>query len=165
MAPALRAPPTPYGAGPFRFQRAFERNTEMDLIIRDVANTAYRGKELLHPLMRGPIERMEAVLQGLYSQKLTKDNFQVFETWRHPQRQASLSKDVTGAGAWRSAHQYGLAVDFAVFTEKGGWSWGQEHDWGLLKRVAREVGLTIPVAGDLGHVEHPRWATIRQYMK
>lgn len=140
------------------------------LIIYDIENTAIRDMDMLHPLMRGPVERMQIILAKMYADKLTPDNFQVFETWRHPNRQRALGANATKASAWRSPHQFGMAADFAVFrspdTSPGAsWSWADGHDWALLKRVAKECGLTVPINWDKGHIEHPRWASMKQYLR
>lgn len=50
------------------------------------------------------------------------------EGYRSPERQASLPSTVTRAGAWQSCHQYGLAVDSAVFRD-GKLQWDLEDDW------------------------------------
>lgn len=135
------------------------------LVIYDVENNPIRDTDLLHPLMYPGVTRMQAILADLYSKKLTPTNFQLFETWRHPLRQRALGQKTIAAKAWTSAHQYGLAADFVPFVEGKSWDWGADHDWGLLKRVAREVGLSVPVNGDPGHIEHPRWSSIRAFMR
>ena len=47
---------------------------------------------------------------------------------------------VTNSKPGYSFHNYGLAVD-VVFKKSGGWSWDASHDWSLLGRIGRELGL------------------------
>lgn len=137
---------------------AYRRASEVETMARQ------NKIELLNPLMQPPIRKMQAILIDLYGKKLTDTNFQLFETWRSPVDQLVYKeKGTSKAGPWQSPHQYGLAADFVPFVD-GSWSWAQGHDWELLGRVARECGLTRPIGWDLPHVEHPRWATIKQYL-
>ena len=93
--------------------------------------------------------------------------FQPFEGFRNPERQnylLTVSK-TTKAGPWESAHQYGLAVDFAcrVINDNGSlgeWCWPVEAPWDELRRLARSVGLDIPISWDKGHVQSPIWDQI-----
>jgi len=94
--------------------------------------------------------------------------FRAYEGFRHPMRQYYLLKETssTKAGPWESAHQYGLAVDFAVWAEKpdgsgGFWGWPDDAPWGKLKDLARSFNLDVPIAWDRGHVEHPLFRKIR----
>lgn len=79
------------------------------------------------------------------------------EGYRSPERQASLPASVTRAGPWQSCHQYGLAVDSAVFSQ-GKLQWDLEDDWvrrgyQLYGQLSRQAGLTW--GGD--------WRSIRDY--
>lgn len=119
--------------------------------------------EHLHPEMVGPIRRLIATM-------LTKDIggyvLSPFEGYRSPVRQYHLLTRTknTKAGPWQSAHQYGLAVDFAGLRIEqdglivpGSWAWDQvpKHLWETLKREAIREGLDVPIAWDRGHVIHP----------
>lgn len=99
-----------------------------------------------------------------------------FEGFRLPQRQVHLLTvtKTTKAGPWESAHQYGLAVDFAGIrigqnglVKSGDWFWpNAEHVcWGELKSAARALKLDIPIAWDNGHVEHPAFRLLRDTMR
>lgn len=74
----------------------------------------------------------------LLAMKECKDrgfNVEIFEGWRSPDRQDWLweqgrvrpGKIITGAKAWQSWHQYGLAVDM-VAKVKGRWDWSIDYD-------------------------------------
>jgi peptidoglycan L-alanyl-D-glutamate endopeptidase CwlK len=70
-------------------------------------------------------------------------DFQIFETWRTPARQQRLFEEGrTKARAWRSWHQYGLAVDIVAMTPGGDWSWDKKHDWRGLGNIGKAYGLT-----------------------
>lgn len=94
-----------------------------------------------------------------------------FEGYRSPERQAHLFtvEKTTKARPWQSAHQYGLAVDFACLRVENdmiipnSWFWAQaDHkSWGELKRIAAVEGLDIPISWDRGHVQHPLWLVVR----
>jgi len=100
--------------------------------------------------------------------------FEPFEGYRHPKRQLDLLTRTksTKSGPWESAHQYGLAVDFAVrvrdvnpaagvtFTQ---WVWENEVPWGTLKILASREGLTVPIEWDKGHVAHPLAASFLKF--
>lgn len=116
-----------------------------------------RRLELLQPSFRS---RVESLLVDL---ALKRVNLAVFETYRHPERQAHLTDDVTKAPPWRSAHQYGLAVDFARPLGKSGFSWEVSRaDWDALAELAYSNGLRVPYPSwDPGHVEDPAFGRIR----
>lgn len=109
----------------------------------------------------------EFVQRLLTVYKVMKDQYGyemvLLEGYRSPERQARLlskGKHVTGAGAYKSYHQFGLAGDSAfirngkiVITEKDPWAM---QGYKLYGKVAKSAGL---VWGgdwkmmDLGHVE------------
>ncbi len=79
------------------------------------------------------------------------------EGYRSPERQAALPKAVTRAGPWQSCHQYGLAVDSAVFKD-GKLQWDLGDGWVnrgymLYGQLAKEAGLQW--GGD--------WQSIKDY--
>lgn len=101
-----------------------------DDVIRDMA------------LLRKPFrEQVEALLGMLAKEAI---DLQVYETVRSPLRQSLLyavgrvetephfGRTVTGARPYESAHQFGLAVDFAF--HPGKWSW-IEPEFGLWARM------------------------------
>lgn len=128
----------------------------MDVIVN-------RNLELLHPLMR---RRVDALVLAL---EKAKNPLRIFEGYRSPIRQRNLhdsGRGVTKAGAWESAHQYGLAVDFAVPRggRRDGWTWTVDPaHWRELAVLAAHEGLYVPSPGwDPGHVEHPAFGCIRE---
>ena len=80
--------------------------------------------------------------------------FLPFEGFRTPERQIELQAEKrTWVGPWKSAHQWGLAVDF-VPKINGKWSWdAPEEAWALLKVRAIRCGLSVPIEKDKVHVE------------
>jgi len=129
---------------------------------------------LLHPKMVGPTKRLHEYLIDCHETHRTQFRFEIFETFRSPvdQRNA-LTKGVSKAGPWQSAHQFGLAVDFVPYLNSSdtaiaskrinkevrpGWFWeiGDDHpDWMILRISAEKFGLTRPISWDLPHVQHP----------
>lgn len=98
--------------------------------------------------------------------------FAPFEGFRHPLRQHYLLTRTknTKAGPWQSAHQYGVAVDFACrrIDEYGafhGWFWPDAAPWDMLKGLAVDAGLAVPIDWDRGHVVHPLWFEISSVVK
>lgn len=96
-------------------------STDPSFVVRDTT--------LLYPELKS---RAELALAGLQ-----KDvpGISIFETWRSPDRQNWLyakgrtahGSRVTNAIGWASWHQYGLAIDLAVFKDKE-WSWDFDRD-------------------------------------
>lgn len=116
----------------------------------------------LHPVMREPVSLMIKDLEKAFTSGATLSNFKLFETYRSPSRQDKVFKDgASKARAWQSAHQFGLAADFAAVTVTGSWNWDDAHDWNFLRQIAMKHGLRVPIAWDKGHVEHPDF----DYMK
>lgn len=127
----------------------------------------------MHPAMAAPLRTLlDATDAKIFTLadggKLT---LRPFEGFRLPQRQYDLLArgKVTKAGPWESAHQYGLAVDFAcrgvdpvgMLTQ---WTWeAPDVVWHFLRRVARSSGLDIPIRWDKGHVCHPLWNEIKSH--
>lgn len=105
---------------------------------------------LLFPCFLEKLERAIA--------KARKDGYMVhiFEGYRSPERQDFLfsqgrsapGRIVTRAKAWRSYHQYGLAVDLAFKGAKG-WTWEGAFD--KLVPIFNNEGLQWGGAGDAGH--------------
>lgn len=112
--------------------------------------------DLLHPLMQGPVRQLCLLLDEA-TEKRNTHAWRVFETWRTPQRQDALLDDQrTRARPWRSAHQYGLAVDIVPLID-GKFSWLDSHDWDQLGKLARDVGLRQPLFWDKCHIQHPQY--------
>lgn len=87
----------------------------------------------------------------------------LFEGWRHPLRQLKLYNQrpqVTKAGPWRSAHQYGLAFD-AVRKYKGNWNWDiNQSDIRAAQLVGHRIGMRTPIDWDPLHFQHPAWDAV-----
>lgn len=118
--------------------------------------TIERRLEFLQPSFRALIELLIADLA------LKRVGLAPFETYRHPGRQKALSRDVTKALPWQSAHQYGLACDFAK-PDGRGFTWKvPRFEWVVLHESAEALGLRVPAPSwDPGHVEDPRFLKIR----
>jgi peptidoglycan LD-endopeptidase CwlK len=87
---------------------------------------------------------------GLIAAKQNGLKVAVFESYRFPLRQGWLysqgrtraGKIVTNATAWKSWHQYGLAVDVVFFDRDDPsiiWDW--EGDWTKLGTIFKNLGL------------------------
>lgn len=114
-----------------------------------------RSLQALHPAML-PLANELANL-------MAKDTIlRVYETFRTPARQAHvLATAASHAKPWSSAHQYGLAMDFAGF-RNGGWSWKvEDRCWDVLHERARKIGLLAPIPWDLGHIQHPLFSKLK----
>lgn len=127
---------------------------------------------LLHPKMIEPIGNLRTALTAqMWTSLGVRYRFEPFEGNRSPARQYDLFArgKVTKARPWESAHQYGLAVDFAARVVQddgtmGDWSWNADFPWEQLKREARRHGLDVPISWDRGHVEHPLFKRLRTVM-
>lgn len=112
----------------------------------------------VHPDLREKIEAIQAVME--------QEGFDLrpIEGYRSPERQATLlasSSGVTGAGAWSSCHNYGLALDAAIYiNDQPSWNTNDSHVLAGYKRygeLAEMLDLnwggrwTSPV--DMPHVE------------
>lgn len=126
----------------------------------------------LHAEVRGVFSALAEDLALAYQADKTEFLLEPFEGLRSPDRQAHLlTEGTTKVGPWKSAHQYGLAVDFVPRriiayddgTTRRDWYWPPiEHDdWQALAELAAHHGLTTPIQWDPGHVEHPFWKQIR----
>ncbi|WP_282243755.1 M15 family metallopeptidase [Stenotrophomonas sp. PS02300] len=83
---------------------------------------AWKG---VSPVLR---EKVEAVVAQLAAEGF---HIRVVEAYRSPERQAALmasASGVTSVGAWSSCHNYGLALDTAVFVDgKPSWNLNDPH--------------------------------------
>lgn len=126
--------------------------------------------DALHPkVVRQFRDLARTAATGIFTLGGDQFRFAPFEGFRHPLRQHYLLTRTknTKAGPWKSAHQYGVAVDFACrrvdeYGSAHGWFWPDGAPWQLLKLKAREAGLYIPIAWDRGHVVHPLWNEIKK---
>lgn len=134
----------------------------------------YSGNDI-HPEMRTPINQLaEACRTAIFRHEGSDYMLQPFEGFRLPSRQEYLLTimKTTKARPWQSAHQYGLAVDFACRSvdqhgRLAGWFWPQnEAIWNFLKMKARAIEpLDVPISWDHGHVEHHMWKRIKITLK
>lgn len=112
---------------------------------------------LLHPACLDRVLDLDSRLEQMGIPMRT------YETVRSPWRQAelyargrakgSVHKKVTKAQAWRSRHQFGLAVD-KVFFVNGAWTWDEPEAgmWDAYHELARGVNLW-PLGFEKPHVE------------
>lgn len=129
----------------------------------DSVHTVERRIEALHPKFSSVVERLAQTLTRKYEAGLLKTHFKVFETYRSPVRQLYLlSEGTTKAGPWKSAHQFGLAVDFVPFVD-GKWIWPplESMEWKQLRNEANALGLLTPIAWDAPHIESPFWPRVK----
>lgn len=122
-----------------------------------------RDMKYLNPDARPAFEQLQLELLKGYKEKKTHSLFMPFETYRSPMRQLELFEQKNGATqatAWKSAHQYGLAVDFVPITERS-WSWSDDEDWKFLhEMVETHSDLFHPLKWDKAHVVHAKWYEI-----
>jgi len=142
--------------------------------------TRFADEKLVHPRMRKPLLGLVRLCADMrpFPVKDGEGVFRLFESYRTPQRQDQLNmvaagqKQVTQVGAFGSAHQFGLAADFAVWRDHedprlamDGWMWPDDAPWHLLKAMAENVGLEAPLKWDRGHVQHPVWPSIQNLLR
>lgn len=123
----------------------------------------------LHPIALPAFVRLHYRLQDAFDTGKINQMFLPFESYRSPARQNELlsnGKGVTRAGAWQSAHQFGLAVDFVPFLtrsgRRNGWDWGHDNQWGVLAQLAKAEGLLAPYDWDKAHIVHPLWKKVQK---
>lgn len=134
----------------------------------DYKYTRISGFEFLNPKAIEAFEGLAKMLALAYESGETQTLFKPFETFRHPLRQLDLfAKGTTKARPWKSAHNYGLAVDYVPFIPLsanraiGEWSWRADHDYKFLAASAVHFGMRAPISWDPCHVEHPLWLKLR----
>jgi hypothetical protein len=93
--------------------------------------------------------------------------FRVFESYRGPVEQdAAYARGASKAPGFRSAHQFGLAVDFVPFDgTKFIWPDAADSEWESLDRLSAVHGLVRSIKWDRPHVEHRSWARIRTLIR
>lgn len=137
-----------------------------------------RDVSLLNPIFAGRCKRLHDYLIDAYETGRTKTRFEIFETFRHPERQRHLLKiGSTKAAPFESAHQFGLACDFVPYLSSGeaialgektgervlpGWNWHSTHDYSFLAASAQRFEMSVPISWDPCHVQHPRWYDFRK---
>lgn len=121
-----------------------------------------RDISLAHPHFGCQLWKLVQACEAAYSSGQAKYRWRVFELYRHPDRQDYLlHQGTTKAGAWHSAHQFGLAADFAVWTPAETWSWPDQTTYSELHALGRSHGMTFPIQWDPGHCESPHWPSLK----
>jgi hypothetical protein len=125
----------------------------------------HRSEEIirnLHPVCLQAFRKLTDDLERSHEQSDAQFVFRPFEGLRTPFRQEELFRKrppVTYVGAWHSAHQYGMAVDFVPFNMRTGrYTWDDAAtDWMILRQAATARGLVNVLDWDRAHVEAPQW--------
>lgn len=129
-----------------------------------VVEIVERSTDWLHPIARPKFIQLAAQLRKDYDDGRVGHDFRIFETFRSPARQEYVNrKGNSKAQAFRSAHQYGLAVDFVPYLVGRGYYWDCDA-WDHLRRRAHEAGFLNDIPWDRAHVEHPLWKEIQTVM-
>lgn len=122
----------------------------------------------LHPVALQQFRKLTEDLERAHKDSYSNWCFRPFEGLRSPIKQEELfakRPPVTHVGAWKSPHQYGLAVDFVPYNvARQAWSWEAPVDWTVLKTLAAANGLRNTISWDKPHVEHPFWDRVRGLM-
>lgn len=116
----------------------------------------------LDPLASAAFRRLTNDLEAAWKEGKTPTLFKPYGGYRSPAQQEEMlliEPKVTNAGPFQSAHQYGLAVDYAAWEDEV-FSWNDQHDWAFLETCANANGLSVPIPWDKGHVEHPMFKEI-----
>lgn len=145
-------------------------------------NDVIRTIDGLNPKFARQIKRLYEHLIDSYETGRTKTRFEIFETYRSPERQARmLAQGVSKAGPWQSAHQFGLAVDFVPYIVDAddaaefwrdtghspviGWNWHAANDYSFLAASAQTFGLAAPISWDPCHIQHPKFEELRKVFR
>lgn len=123
--------------------------------------------EKLHPKVRRDFQIMAIRLTEGYQNGVVAYHFKPFEGFRSPEKQTELVLlKRSKAGPWQSAHNYGLAVDFVPWDEKGGFFWpdAKHPAWDYMRDLARNRGLINQIDWDRPHVEHPIWWAVKRHL-
>lgn len=122
----------------------------------------------LHPICQQAFRKLADHLKRAYQEGRTTTYFAPFEGLRTPIKQEELFRQrppVTHVGAWHSAHNYGMAVDFVAVNSAGQWSWSEKHDWNFLRASAIQFGLRNHLDWDRAHVEAIAWSRVAALIK
>jgi len=123
-----------------------------------------RSPDWIHPIARPAFINLASKLAKDYDDGKIDVEFRIFETYRTPQRQEFVNRQGNSkAQAFRSAHQFGLAVDFVPFIPGRGFVWDVPVSaWDQLRTRASASGMMNDIPWDRSHVEHPLWKDLRQ---
>lgn len=134
----------------------------------------------LHPEARMQFLDLTALMVEAWTDKKTEFLLRPFEGWRSNERQKFLlARGTTKAGEYRSAHWFGLAVDYvpdlhtkvgpfpADPQKKPHWYWppATHADWRVLGEAAASVGLIQPIRWDKPHIQHPAFQRMERAMR
>jgi len=142
-------------------------DTTPKIIARGILDI-HRSLAVCHHKAKGAFVHLEQELARDHKAGIFQARFEPFESFRSPYRQEHLlASKTTKAGAWQSAHQYGLAVDF-VPRMNGRWTWLMsdlgDYDMINFRRCVGNAGLYTPIEWDPFHVEHPLWFELKQWV-
>lgn len=140
------------------------RGWDVEPLIMPTVNQPIPDLGWVHRKAREPFRQLTRSLAEGYNLGRLPVLFKPFETYRTPMRQLNLQVGATNASEYQSAHQFGLAVDFVVWTPNTQWSWDDKHPWHLLRQEAQRFGLDAPIAWDRVHIEHPLFKQLRAHM-
>lgn len=121
--------------------------------------------DLLHPKVVGGFLLVANRIVEAYRRKELTQLYLPFDGFRSPLEQLTYVRQRTSkAMPWQSAHNYGMAVDFAGWNKAEGWNWkdAEDPDWKLIGVIAVNAGMLRPIAWDKPHVEHPLWTSIKR---
>jgi len=121
-----------------------------------IETTINRSLTDLHPAIREDVFELVHEVNVALGRMGETMRFEVFETYRSPERQAYLlRRGDSKSGPWQSAHQYGLAADI-VPQVNGRWTWDVGSDrWTMLATYAVRHSLSVPISWDRAHVQSP----------
>lgn len=149
-AEAEFVPGTP-GASP-----APETRTAADTIAPERIGSADRRWEQIHPEFQQRVLALYRVMEEQHGYRMV-----LVEGFRSAQRQAELAAkggSVTRAGAGQSCHQYGMAVDSALYRD-GKLQWDMRDPW-----VRRGYFLYGELAQQVGLEWGGSWRSIKDYV-
>lgn len=132
------------------------QGTPADRIAPERIVTADRRWERIHPEFQQRVLALYRVMEEQYGYRMV-----LVEGFRSAQRQAELAAKgpgVTRAGAGQSCHQYGLAVDSALYRD-GKLQWDMRDPW-----VRRGYFLYGELAQQVGLEWGGSWRSIKDYV-
>lgn len=108
------------------------------------------------------ITKLRPVVTGqatLVLQKIRENglNFNIFETFRTPERQLELNQrnPKGSAPVGSSFHEYGLAFDVVGIDDNGNWTWNKpKSEWDKIGQIIEECGLVWGGRWKMGDCPH-----------
>lgn len=128
-----------------------------------------REKKLLGSLRAGFRQKVEQVIAraqaaGLSIAITNGYRSQAEQDALYEQGRTTPGSIVTWVRGGNSAHNYGMAVDFAFKTASGGISWDESLPWAKVGAIGESIGLTWGgrwKTPDKPHFEDPAWKLLR----